>query len=214
MRTAIEQLPDDIETLKRLIIERDALVEAKRLEVVEARLADREAQAADRALQAHPVGAQIRASRRAVAQLELIVESFEANLPPGEEPAPAPPQADDAPAKDKPARRPLPDHLPRTTPRTRPGLRVSCVWHGAQAHGRRRIEYSGVRSRALQGDPDGAAQDELPQVLDGGVQAPHAESADPQGYRRTRAAGTRGGEQVPRTICRCTGNRRSTPARA
>src|SRR6267154_2315837 len=65
MRTAIEQLPDDIETLKRMVIERE--------------------------------------------------EQVEANLPPAEDAARPASQVDDVPAKDKPARRPLPEHLPRTT---------------------------------------------------------------------------------------------------
>jgi len=65
MRTAIEQLPDDIETLKRLIIERDALVEAKRLEVRRGTAADREAQAADRGYKRIQFGCKSERSRRA-----------------------------------------------------------------------------------------------------------------------------------------------------
>jgi len=115
MRTPIEQLPDDIETLKRLIIERDALVEAKRLEVVEARLLIEKLKLQIARYKRIQFGRTSERHDERVAQLELIVEELEANLPPSEEPAPASPQTNDAPAKDKPARRPLPEHLPRTT---------------------------------------------------------------------------------------------------
>ncbi len=114
MRTAIEQLPDDIETLKRLIIERDALVEAKGLEVIEARLLIEKLKLQIARYKRIQFGRKSERHDERVAQLELIVEELEANLPPSEEPA-AVPQSDQAPAKDKPARRPLPEHLPRTT---------------------------------------------------------------------------------------------------
>jgi transposase len=122
MRTAIEQLPDDIETLKRLVIEREEQieahcveVEAKRAEVIEARLLIEKLKLQIARYKRIQFGRKSERHDERVAQLELIVEELEANLPPSEEPAPAPPQADDAPAKDKPARRPLPEHLPRTT---------------------------------------------------------------------------------------------------
>src|SRR5438105_13235540 len=120
MRTAIEQLPDDIEALKRLVIEREERiesqrieVEAKRLEVIEARLLIEKLKLQIARYKRIQFGRKSERHDERVAQLELIVEELEANLPPSEEPA-AVPQSDQAPAKDKPARRPLPEHLPRT----------------------------------------------------------------------------------------------------
>src|SRR5271169_5382801 len=106
MRTAIEQLPNDVETLKRLIIERDALVEAKRLEVVEARLLIEKLKLQIARYKRIQFGRKSERHDERAAQLELIVEELEANLPPSEESAPAPPQDNGAPPKDKPARRP------------------------------------------------------------------------------------------------------------
>jgi|SRR5437870_8592554 len=122
MRTAIEQLPDDIEALKRLVIEREERiesqrieVEAKRIEVIEARLLIEKLKLQIARYKRIQFGRKSERHDERVAQLELIVEELEANLPAAEEAARPSPQADDVPAKGKPARRPLPDHLPRTT---------------------------------------------------------------------------------------------------
>jgi transposase len=115
MRTAIEQLPDDIDTLKRMVIEREEQVEAKRIEVVEARLFIEKLKLQIARFKRIQFGRKSERHDERVAQLELIVEELEANLPPAEDAARPPSQADDVPAKDKPARRPLPEHLPRTT---------------------------------------------------------------------------------------------------
>jgi len=121
----MDQLPDDVETLKRLVIERDALAQLT-AEELEASRADarakREELYAERLL-VEKLKLQIarlkrvqfgRSSERLderVAQLELIVEELESNLPPQEEAGPSVPPVDRA--RDKPARKPLPDHLPR-----------------------------------------------------------------------------------------------------
>ena len=122
MRVAIEQLPDDIEALKRLVIEREERiesqrieVEAKRIEVIEARLLIEKLKLQIARYKRIQFGRKSERHDERVAQLELIVEELEANLPAAEEAARPSPQADDVPAKGKPARRPLPDHLPRTT---------------------------------------------------------------------------------------------------
>ena len=105
----MDQLPDDIETLKRLVIEKDADLHGSRLLIEKLKLQI----ARYRRLQ---YGRSSERHDERVAQLELIVEELEAALPPSEQ---LEPQrniaATDAPAKDKPARKPLPEHLPRTT---------------------------------------------------------------------------------------------------
>jgi transposase len=136
VRTAIEQLPDDIETLKRLVIEREEQIEAhrveveakrielegrrveieaKRAEVIEARLLIEKLRLQIARYKRIQFGRKSERHNERVAQLELIVEELEANLRPSEEPAPAPFQSEGVPAKEKPARKPLPEHLPRTT---------------------------------------------------------------------------------------------------
>lgn len=72
---ALDQLPDDITTLKRLLIERDAEVQAKRNELIAARLMIERLQIARyRRLQSG------RKSERHVAQLELLAEELETSL--------------------------------------------------------------------------------------------------------------------------------------
>jgi len=180
MRTAIEQLPDDIETLKRLIIERDALVEAKRLEVVEARLLIEKLKLQIARYKAHPVRVQIRASRRAGRAARTDRRGARSQSAAGR--------------RNRPRRRPRPmTHLPKTSrtpavarslPRTTqehaPACGCPACGTALKRMGEDVSEYLEFVSRALQGDPDGAAQDELPQVLDGGS-GRHAESADPKG---------------------------------
>jgi transposase len=120
MRMRIDQLPDDVQTLKRLIIEREELVEAKSMEVIEARLLIEKLKLQIARYKRIQFGRKSERHDEHVAQLELLVEELEANLPALEEPIKdARPQ--DEPAKDKPARRPLPDHLPRTTREHTPG---------------------------------------------------------------------------------------------
>lgn len=121
----MDELPDDIETLKRLIIERDLQVQVQRDEIQLHRdevQAHRDEIHAQRPL-IEKLKLQIARFRRIqfgrsserhnerVAQLELIVEELEAALPAPEEPTPPA----DGPAKEKAARKPLPEHLPRVT---------------------------------------------------------------------------------------------------
>src|SRR5580700_3099491 len=110
MRTPIEQLPDDIETLKRLVIEREEQIEAhrvevearrielearrveietKRLEVIEARLLIEKLKLQIARYKRIQFGRKSERHDERVAQLELIVEELEANLPLSEEPASA-----------------------------------------------------------------------------------------------------------------------------
>ena len=113
MRLAIDQLPDDIETLKRLLIERDAQARATREELYAERLLVEKLKLQIARFKRMQFGRRSERHDERVAQLELIVEELEANLPPAEETAPVAPAAD-VPAKDKPVRKPLPEHLPRT----------------------------------------------------------------------------------------------------
>jgi transposase len=151
MRIANDELPDDIETLKRLIRQRDAELQQRDTELqqrdlqIEQRNSKLREQAERLARTAEQIGEQRnevvtlrlfveklklqiaklrrmqfgRSSERhdgRVAQLELIVDELEASLPPEPE-RPDPDAAGDAPAGSKtarkPARRPLPEHLPR-----------------------------------------------------------------------------------------------------
>jgi transposase len=100
----MDELPDDVETLKRLIIEKDADLLADRLliEKLKLQIARYKRIQFGRSSEHHD---------ERVAQLELIVEELEAALPPSEQPAPTA----DVPAKGKPVRKPLPEHLPRIT---------------------------------------------------------------------------------------------------
>jgi len=122
MHMVIDQLPDDVETLKRLLIEREEQfqaqrveVEAQRLEVAAKRMEVIEARLLIEKLKRMQFGRKSERHDERVAQLELLVEELESNLPATDEPAKDATKADDEPAKDKPARKPLPDHLPRTT---------------------------------------------------------------------------------------------------
>jgi len=120
----MDQLPDDVETLKRLVIERDALALATAAELEASRVqvrTGREELYAERLL-VEKLKLQIARLKRMhfgrsaerrdeqIAQLELLVEELEANLPPQAVAAPAVPAES---TNDKPARKPLPQHLPR-----------------------------------------------------------------------------------------------------
>jgi len=107
----MDELPDDIETLKRLVIEKDAQVEAKRDEVQAQRLLIEKLKLQIARFRRMQYGRRSERRDERVAQLELLVEELEAALPPIEQPVPAA----DVPAKDKPVRKPLPEHLPRVT---------------------------------------------------------------------------------------------------
>jgi len=136
MHAPIDQLPDDVQTLKRLLIERNEQfeaqrvafesqrkeietkrleIEAKRIEVIEARLLIEKLKLQIARYKRIQFGHKSERHDEHVAQLELLVEELEANLPATDEPAKDAFKPEDEPAKDKPARRPLPDHLPRTT---------------------------------------------------------------------------------------------------
>lgn len=100
----MDELPDDVETLKRLVIEKDSDLHGSRLLIEKLKLQI----ARYRRIQ---FGRSSERHDARVAQLELIVEELEAALPPSEPSAPTA----DVSAKDKPVRKPLPEHLPRIT---------------------------------------------------------------------------------------------------
>jgi transposase len=102
----MDQLPDDVETLKRLLIEQATALYSERLLVEKLKL-----QIAR--LRRMQFGSSSERHSERIAQLELIVEELEAHLPPQDESIPPAPGA--VSGKDKPVRKPLPDHLPRTT---------------------------------------------------------------------------------------------------
>jgi len=130
MPKVIDQLPDDIEQLKQLVIELGARLAEQEQQVAEKRAelaAERNEMIAAR-LVIEKLKLQIARYRRLqygrkserhdahVAQLELIVEELESSLAVGGKHASGSTPADDAAsARNKPARHPLPDHLPRET---------------------------------------------------------------------------------------------------
>lgn len=131
MPTAIDQLPDDVDELKRLVIdlgaqlveqaqqvaEKQAELAAERNEVIAARLVIEKLKLQIARYRRQQYGRKSERHDAHVAQLELIVEELESSLAVGSKQSskPAPPAGDDATSRSKPARRPLPDHLPRET---------------------------------------------------------------------------------------------------
>jgi len=123
MRIAIENLPDDIETLKRLVIEREAQLEQARGANDAARIALEHVQAEGLYLRTwiEKLKLEILRLRRMqfgrsseklserIEQLELIVEDLETSQAQA-----SPPRARSA-EKTPPVRKPLPEHLPRET---------------------------------------------------------------------------------------------------
>jgi hypothetical protein len=110
MPLLLDQLPDDIATLKRLLIERDAEVIAARLMIEKLKL-----QIAR--LRRIQFGRRSERHDAQVAQLELLVEELETSLAqaPNAPAAEAPADQTQAAPRTPPVRRPLPAHLPRQT---------------------------------------------------------------------------------------------------
>jgi len=113
----MDQLPEDVATLKRLIIEQDFQVQAHRDELYAQRLLIEKLKLQIARYKRIQYGRSSERHDERVAQLELLVEELEAALPASEKPAPT----TEAPAKDKAARKPLPKHLPRETEEHAPG---------------------------------------------------------------------------------------------
>ncbi len=119
MALAIDQLPNDVATLKRLLVERDAEVvqrlvelEAQRAEVLVARLLIEKLKLQIARLRRIQFGRRSEQHDARVVQLELIVEELETSL------AASPALAETSPAsspRTPPVRRPLPATLPRET---------------------------------------------------------------------------------------------------
>ena len=100
----MDQLPDDVETLKRLVIEHATALHSERLLVEKLKL-----QIAR--LKRMQFGCSSERRDEQIAQLELIVEELEARLPSQDDAQQSANQGN----ANKPARKPLPDHLPRET---------------------------------------------------------------------------------------------------
>jgi transposase len=138
MPTAIDQLPDDVEQLKQLVInlgarlveqaqqiaekqeqivEKQAELAVERNEVIAARLLIEKLKLQIARYRRQQYGRKSERHDAHVAQLELIVEELESSLAAagGRQPADAVPAEAATSARSKPARRPLPDHLPRET---------------------------------------------------------------------------------------------------
>lgn len=116
MRTAINQLPDDIETLKRMLLERDAQLEIERHNVRAQQTLIEYLKLQIARLKRMQFGRSSEKLQTQIEQLELILEDLE------EEQARAQPQraAEVTADKKPPVRRPLPEHLPRETVRHEP----------------------------------------------------------------------------------------------
>ena len=119
MALAIDQLPNDVATLKRLLVERDAEVvqrlaelEAQRAEVLVARLLIEKLKLQIARLRRIQFGRRSEQHDARVVQLELIVEELETSL--AASPAPAETSPASSP-RTPPVRRPLPATLPRET---------------------------------------------------------------------------------------------------
>jgi len=110
-----DQLPDDIATLKQMLIERDALAQATRAELYAERLLVEKLKLQIARLRRMQFGRSSERHDAQIAQLELIVEELESNLPRQDETAPGADAGDQDKANDKAARKPLPDHLSRET---------------------------------------------------------------------------------------------------
>ena len=105
--SSIRDLPDDIETLKRLIIDQQVKLAERDHEIEHLKLLI----AKFRRLQYGRSSEKLDAK---IAQLELLVEELEASRASREARTPEPPAAKPE-QKERPARRPLPEHLPRET---------------------------------------------------------------------------------------------------
>lgn len=116
MRIAIESLPDDIETLKRLVIEQRALIEEReqrlerqRAEELYLRTWIEKLKLEIARLRRMQFGRSSEKLSERIEQLELIVEDLETSQAQA-----SPPRAPCA-EKTAPSRKPLPEHLPRET---------------------------------------------------------------------------------------------------
>ena len=119
MALAIDQLPDDVATLKRLLVERDAEVarrltelEAQRAEMLTARLLIEKLKLQIARLRRIQFGRRSEQHDARVEQLELIVEELETGLAASS--AATEPSTPPSP-RTQPVRKPLPSTLPRET---------------------------------------------------------------------------------------------------
>ena len=135
MRITPKRLPDDIETLKRLLVEKQSLIDER-----DAQLATAQQHTLHLRVWIEKLELQIARLKRMqfgrsaerleqIDQLELIVEDLQTSQAQTRPVTPAP-----ALAKRAPARKPLPAHLPRETVRHKPdsccpdcGSRMSAI---------------------------------------------------------------------------------------
>jgi transposase len=124
MPTAIDQLPDDVELLKQLVIalgaqvtQQQAELTAERSEAIAARLLIEKLKLQIARYRRLQYGRKSERHDAHVAQLELIVEELESSLAAASKEAspPAGKVDDDASSGKNAGRRPLPEHLPRET---------------------------------------------------------------------------------------------------
>jgi hypothetical protein len=95
-------LPDDVESLKRLVLESRAALRTRELEIEHLKLLLAK-------LRRMQFGRSSEVLNERIEQLELSIEELEAS----EAKVPAPPATSQASAKTKPVRKALPAHLPR-----------------------------------------------------------------------------------------------------
>jgi transposase len=109
MRIAIENLPDDIETLKRLVIEREVQLEAERHNTLHLRTWIEKLKLEIARLKRMQFGRSSERLSERIEQLELIVEDLETSQAQVSSPNAGPAE------KTPPVRKSLPEHLPRET---------------------------------------------------------------------------------------------------
>ena len=154
------ELPSDIESLKRLVIEQRAALDAARVTLLSSQLEIEKLKIELAQLKRLRFGRSSEKLDERIAQLELMLEELEASeaqlTPLKTLPDPQAP-IERSPA---PARRPLPEHLTRETVTHQ--QECACP----EPARRRRLGGSGVRARPVPGDPARAAEALLRPVLD------------------------------------------------
>jgi transposase len=115
VRTTLASLPDDIDALKRLVIERDEKLEAAHGDLLVQTTLVEYLKLQIAKLKRLQFGRSSEKLDSQIGQLELIVEDLEATQAQS-----APAARLEAPPKTQPARRPLPEHLPREVVRHEP----------------------------------------------------------------------------------------------
>src|SRR5208283_5493479 len=108
MTVDLESLPDDVETLKELLRAHRALLASRDIEAKLSRMEIEKLRLELAKLRRMKFGRSSEKIAQQIAQLELMLEELEASE--AQLPAEA---VERAPRRERPARKPLPDHLPR-----------------------------------------------------------------------------------------------------